>query len=177
MPTAKKEATVEELTDLFQNSTILISAQYRGMSVAEMVELRRSMKKNGARLRVVKNTLAKLAADRAGISGFVEGFDGPTAVAAGADDPTAPAKALADHAKAHPQTTLTVVGGILNGEVIDKSQVEALAKIPSREELIAKLMGSLNAPLVGLVSVLGGPMRALANVLQARKDQIASQGE
>ncbi len=177
MPTAKKEATVEELTDLFSNSSILISAQYRGMSVAEMVELRRTMKKNGARLRVVKNTLAKLAANRAGISAFVDEFDGPTAVAAGADDPTAPAKALADHAKAYPQTTLTVVGGIMDGEVLDRSQVEALAMIPSREVLIAKMMGSLNAPLVGLVSILGGPMRALANVLQARKDQIAIQGE
>ncbi len=164
-----KEAAVKELEKEFSKAKSMVVTDYIGLDVAEMTELRAKLREAGVDYKVVKNTLAKIAANNSDLSEITEFFSGPTAIAFGIEDVVSPAKILDDFAEEH--EVLEIKGGYLNGEVISKEKVESLAKIPSREELLAKAFASMKAPITGFVNVLSGNMRNLVSVLSQIKDQ------
>jgi len=167
----EKEAVVKELTDKFSGAKSLVITDYLGLNVAEMTELRSKLRDAGVEFKVVKNTLATIAANDVEMEEMTEYFSGPTAIAFGEDDAVSPAKVLVEFAKDH--EVLEVKAGLLNGEIISKEKVESLAEIPSREELLAKAFASMKAPLSGLVNVLQGNIRGLVQVLNQIKEEKA----
>jgi len=167
----EKEAVVKELTDKFSSAKSLVITDYLGLNVAEMTELRSKLREAGVEFKVVKNTLATIAANDVEMEEMTEYFSGPTAIAFGEDDAVSPAKVLVEFAKDH--EVLEVKAGLLNGEIISKEKVESLAEIPSREELLAKAFASMKAPLSGLVNVLQGNIRGLVQVLNQIKEEKA----
>ncbi len=156
MPSAKileqKKAVVADLAERMKNATAGVIVDYRGLTVEEDTQLRVKLREAGVYYKVVKNTLTSRAAE---VVGYKEGLDaalnGPTALAL-SDDPIAPAKVLADFAKTNPN--LEIKAGFLDGNVISIEEINKLAATPSRETLIAKIMGSLNAPVSNLVRTL-----------------------
>jgi large subunit ribosomal protein L10 len=174
VPTPKKVQEVEEITELLKSSNLTILANYRGLSVSQMQEFRRELRNHDSSFRVVKNTLTAIAADNAEMSEIREFLEGPTAIVTSTDDPVGPAKATREFART--SRILEIKAGVLEGSLIPASEVERLATLPSREELLAKVVGGLNAPIAGLVGVLSGPIRSLAYVLQARADQLQQSG-
>ena len=171
MARPEKEAVVKELTDKFTSAKSLLITDYLGLNVAEMTELRRKLREAGVEFKVVKNTLATIAANDVEMDEMTKYFSGPTAIAFGEEDAVSPAKILVEYAKDH--KVLEVKAGLLNGEIIAKEKVEALAEIPSREELLAKAFASMKAPLSGLVNVLQGNIRGLVQVLNQIKEEKA----
>ncbi len=172
MARKEKELFVEDLTGKMNEAASIIFTDYRGLNVAQVTELRSRLREADIEFRVVKNTLARFAAQKANIADLDEIFIGPTAMAFGVTDPVAPAKILLGFAKDHPQ--LEIKGGVLDGSVIDLSKVEYLAKIPSREELLAKALGSMQAPISGLAMVLSGILRKLLYALNEIKETKAN---
>jgi large subunit ribosomal protein L10 len=170
MPTEKKEHVVDELSEKLSTSAAAIITDYRGLSVAQMGDLRNKLRQVGVEYAVAKNTLTSLAAKKAGVEVIEPTLAGPTAIAFVKDDPVAAAKAIVDYARI--SKILSVKGALLQGQLISASQVEALAMLPPREVLIARLLGQIQAPLYGFVSVLSGPARSFAYLLQARIDQL-----
>jgi large subunit ribosomal protein L10 len=167
----EKEAVVKELTEKFNSSKSLVITDYLGLNVAEMTELRKQLREAGVDFKVVKNTLATIAANDVEMEEMTEFFSGPTAIAFGEEDAVSPAKILVEYAKEH--EVLEIKAGFLNGEIISKEKVESLAEIPSREELLAKAFASMKAPLTGLVNVLQGNIRGLVQVLNQIKEEKA----
>jgi len=163
LPTAEKVQKVQEITELLKGNSDLILLDYRGLTVADITELRRKLSSEQTSFRVLKNTLVKRAASEAGVEGLDDYLQGPIAIAFCGGDITAAAKALYDFGKELEK--LEIRAGLLDGKMIDASQVVALAKLPSRDELLAKLVGSLKSPLSGLVRVLNGPPQSLTTVL------------
>ncbi len=166
----EKGQVVESIHGKLQRSTVAIAAHYRGLTVAEMTELRRKARAAGAEIEVVKNTLARRAAQGTPCEPLVRFLSGPTSLATSVD-PVASAKVLMDFVKTHPK--MQVVGGVLNGSVIDPVAIAALASLPSREVLLSKLLGTLNAPVQNFVGVLAALPRGLVRAL----DQIRQQKE
>ncbi|MCF8009285.1 MAG: 50S ribosomal protein L10 [Halanaerobiales bacterium] len=164
-----KEAAVKELQEKLKESKSLVITDYIGLKVSEMTELRAKLREADVDYKVVKNTLAKIAANNSDLTEINEFLSGPTAIAFGIEDVVSPAKILNEFAEAH--DVLEIKGGFLNGEIISKKKVESLAKIPSREELLAKAFASMKAPITGFVNVLSGNTRNLVNVLSQIKDQ------
>ena len=171
MARPEKEAVVKELTDKFSSAKSLVITDYLGLNVAEMTELRSKLREAGVEFKVVKNTLATIAANDVEMEEMTEYFSGPTAIAFGEEDAVSPAKVLVEYAKDH--EVLEIKAGLLNGEIISKEKVESLAEIPSREELLAKAFASMKAPLSGLVNVLQGNIRGLVQVLNQIKEEKA----
>ena len=171
MARPEKEAVVKELTDKFSSAKSLVITDYLGLNVAEMTELRSRLREAGVEFKVVKNTLATIAANDVEMEEMTDYFSGPTAIAFGEDDAVSPAKVLVEFAKDH--EVLEIKAGLLNGEIISKEKVESLAEIPSREELLAKAFASMKAPLSGLVNVLQGNIRGLVQVLNQIKEEKA----
>ncbi|HUK95045.1 MAG TPA: 50S ribosomal protein L10 [Gaiellaceae bacterium] len=174
---ADKERVVAELAERLRSTNTLMVADYRGLSMPEIEELRARLLEAGARFTVVKNTLTKLAAEAAGTEEVLELIDGPTAIAfLDADgDPAAVAKVLNDTAKAHEMLVLR--GGLLDGAVVSDAEIKRLATLPPAEVLRAQLVGALSAPMAAIVGVFSAPMRDLVGVLQARIGQLEEQGE
>lgn len=169
MPRPEKVAVVQELADKMTRGQGIVLTDFRGLTVKEMTELRAQLRKAGVEFRVVKNTLTLLAARQAQIEGLEPVLEGPTAIAVSYDDPVAPAKLLSEFAKKH--EALQIKGGILNGRAISVDEVKALASLPSREELIAKVLGGLKSPITGLVYVLHGTLASLVYALEAIRKQ------
>jgi len=169
MPTDKGRAAVAEMKDIFESSPLVIAAEYSGVDVAGMTGLRQELRSNGARFKVVKNTFARIAADEAGRPDLKSVMTGPIGFVVSEGDPAAAAKAFVKYSddKGLP---INIVGGMLDSDVLDADRVKALAKLPSKEELVAKMLGSMNSPISGLVMVMSGPVRALATVLQRHVD-------
>ena len=164
-----KAAAVAEIVDSFNESTGAVLTEYRGLTVKQLQELRRSLGEN-ANYAVVKNTLAKLAAKDAGISGFDDLLTGPTAIAFINGDVVEAAKGLRDFAKANP--TLVIKGGVLDGKPLDAAEVAKLADLESREVLLGKLAGAMLASLSQAVYLLNAPLAQaarLAGALQAKR--------
>jgi large subunit ribosomal protein L10 len=159
-----KAAAVAELTESFRESSAAVLTEYRGLTVAQLKELRRSLAGN-ATYAVVKNTLTKIAAREAGVETLEPMLQGPSAVAFVTGDPVVVAKGLRDFAKAHP--LLVVKGGVLDGRPLSADEVRKLADLESREVLLAKLAGGLNAPAQKLASTLAAPLSQFARVLGA----------
>ena len=161
----EKAGKVAELKDLLSSSKGAVLVDYCGQTVAEDTELRSKMREAGVKYMVAKNTFIRIAAKEAGIQGLHAYLEHNTAVAFSAEDPVAPAKILNDFSKDH--KALEIKAGILDGKVIALDEVKALAELPSREELLAKLVGSMQAPISGLVNVLQGTIRNFVYTLEA----------
>ncbi|MBM7615313.1 50S ribosomal protein L10 [Alkaliphilus hydrothermalis] len=140
-----KKEVVAEITEKFQKSTAAILVDYRGLKVEELTELRKQFREAGVEYKVYKNTLMRMAAKNAGMEELVESLVGPNAVAFSYDDPIAPARIADNFAKDHKKLELKV--GVVEGAFYNEDQIKELASIPAREVLIAKLLGSLKAPV------------------------------
>ena len=171
MPTQAKVNRVAELTEKLSNSAIVISAVYSGMGANQMVDLRRRLRDGSVEFVVVKNNLLHLAADAAGVPQLKDIINGQTAIALGYDDAAVAAKAFADATGAG--SAIRVNGAVVNRDtVLPPPEVTRLAALPPQPVLVAQLLGNMQAPLYGLMSVLNGTVRSLAYVLQSRIDQL-----
>lgn len=164
-----KEAEVAEIQEKLQKSQSVMFLDYRGLTVSEVTELRNKMRAAGVEYKVIKNTMMRRAAQEAGVEGLDEILEGPTAVAFGYEDPVAPAKILVNFIENAKKTQLK--GGVLAGRAMSQAEIKDLASLPSKEQLLAKLMGSLNAPVTGLVMALSGIPRKLVYALNAIKEK------
>ncbi len=171
MPKKEKEKKVEEMAKLFSQSTSIIFANYRGMPTSEMTQLRHKLREQGIQLHVVKNTLAGLAGKSMGKSGWEDFLVGPTAIACGSGEVAEPAKLLMEYVTAS-KTALKIKGGAVGERPLKAEEVAALAKLPPRNVLVARLLGELKAPLFSLHFVLSANMRKLLMILQARARQM-----
>ena len=165
---ANKEAAVAELTNLFESSTAVLLTEYRGLTVAQLKELRKSIS-GDASYAVVKNTLTKIAANNAGISSFDDELAGPSAIAFVHGDPVAVAKALRDFAKANP--LLVVKGGYFDGKPLTAEEVGKLADLESREVLLAKLAGAFKASLFGAAYLFNAPLSKAVRTVDALREK------
>jgi large subunit ribosomal protein L10 len=171
MPTPKKEKAVENLEKVFAKANIGIMTDYRGLKTPELNELRRKLKEANVEYKVIKNSLAQIAARKAGLD-FLEGsFQGPMAVAFGYGDATKAIKTLSDYIRTS-KSILIIKAGFLEDRILTAKELDTLAKLPSREVLISRVIGGIQSPIYGLVNVLAGPMRGLAYVLQGRIKQL-----
>ena len=165
---AQKEASVAELTKNFEDSTAVLLTEYRGLTVAQLKELRNSIRQD-AEYAVVKNTLTKIAANKAGISSLDEDLKGPSAIAFVHGDPVAVAKGLRAFAKAHPH--LVVKGGYFDGAALTADEVNKLADLESREVLLAKLAGAMKASLFGAAYLFTAPLSKTVRTVEALREK------
>jgi large subunit ribosomal protein L10 len=165
---ATKEATVAELTDNFRNSNAALLTEYRGLTVAQLKQLRTSISEH-ATYAVVKNTLTKIAANEAGISSFDEELVGPSAIAFVHGDTVAVAKAMRDFSKANP--LLVVKGGYFDGNPLTAAEVTKLADLESREVLLAKFAGAAKASLFGAAYLFNAPLAQAARAVDALRQK------
>jgi len=172
MPTQAKSEVVAEIKEKLTGSAGVIMADYRGLSVKDMQELRTKVRAAGGEVKVYKNTLTEIAVRELALPNMDEFLQGPTAFIFAGEDPVAPAKALVDFKKGH--DVLELKGGFVQNTVVDAAGVKAIASLPSREELIAKIMGSMVNPIRGFMSMANAPAGALARALQAVADQKAA---
>ena len=172
MQRTEKEEVVAALVEQLRSTESLIVADYRGLTNADLVELRAKVRGSGGRLQVVKNTLTRRAAEEAGTESLLALLEGPTAIAfvQTDGDPVAVAKALADTAK--DTKVLTLRGGILSGRSLTGDDVEELAKLPAPEVVKSQLVGVVVAPLTQLVALLAAPVRDLVGLIDARIEQL-----
>jgi large subunit ribosomal protein L10 len=171
MSREKKAEIIDGLQEVFSKCSIGILTDYRGLSTAEITVLRRALKKSDIEYKVVKNTLARFAAERVGKNELVTMFEGPVAIAFGYGGITEPAKVLADYIRAS-KASLGIKGGFLADRVLTSDDVETLATLPSREILLARVLAGMQSPIVALVGSLVAPMRGVIGVLQARIKQL-----
>lgn len=165
---AEKEAIVRELKEKFEGAQAAVLTDYRGMNVAEATNLRKKLREAGCEFKVVKNTLARLAARQTGLEGLAPYLEGPLAIAF-SKDPVAPAKILYEFIRENKK--MEIKAGVLEGNIIDAGKVKELAELPSREILLAKVLGGMQAPLSGFVSVLSGTLRSFVYALEAVRKQ------
>ncbi len=164
MDRTQKREVVAELHEVFNDTASVVVTHYSGLNVAEITDLRRQMRSAGATFRVTKNRLTKLALDGTPYGPLEELFTGPTAIAF-ADDPVSAAKVAVNFAKKNDK--LVVLGGAMGDTVLDASGVEALAKLPSLDELRGKMVGLLQAPATKVAGVVQAPAAQLARVFSA----------
>jgi large subunit ribosomal protein L10 len=174
---SEKERIVAELTERLRSAQTLMVADYRGLTMPEIDELRTRLLEAGARFTVVKNTLTRRAAEEAGARDVLELLEGPTAIAfLDADgDPVAVAKVLSETARAH--DVLVIRGGILDGSLVADEDIKRLATLPAPEVLRAQFAGAVAAPLTTVVGLFAAPLRDLVGVIDARIRQLEEQGE
>jgi len=164
----EKVAKVEEVREDLSGAAATLLTHYRGLSVTELAELRAKLREANAEMKVVKNTLARRAAEAAGMEGFDDLLEGPISLVLCAEDPVGPAKALKAFAKDHPDLVLR--GGYLDGEVLDAEEALKLADLESREELLARLAGLMQGALSGTARLLLAATEKQARLLQALVD-------
>lgn len=160
----QKKSIIDDLAGKIKDAKAVVFSDYKGLMVKDMMALRRELKKEGADLKVAKKTLVNLAFKKAGMEIDVKKFDGQLAVATSSNE-VAAAKIIAKASKTN--ENLKIVGGLLGSKEISKDEVDALAKLPSKTELLAKLVGTINAPVSGFVNVLAGNIRGFVQVLKA----------
>lgn len=166
---AQKEVIIKNLTEKLKDSKAVVFSDYKGLNVKDMTILRRDLRAEGVDLQVLKKTLINIALKDAGIEMNAKKLEGQVAIAISSKDEVAAAKIIAKLAKVN--ENLKIVGGILGTKELSVEEVNALAKLPSKEELLSKLVGTLNAPVSGFVNVLAGNMRGFVTVLQAIADK------
>jgi large subunit ribosomal protein L10 len=171
MPTEKKAQSISKLEQEFSKASIGILTDYRGLKTPEINGLRRKLQDVGGDYKVVKNTLARKAAEKLNRSEITSSFEGPIAVAFGYGDISQLAKTFADHVRTS-KMNLSVKGGFLNNRLLTAEDVTAIAALPPKEILIGRVVGGIKSPLYMLAGALSGPMRGLQNVLQARMKQM-----
>lgn len=172
MDRQRKESVVSDLADRLRSTESLIVADYRGLTNAQLGDLRAKLRASGAQLKVVKNTLTRRAAEEAGAESILALLEGPTAIAfvEAGGDPVGVAKALADTAK--DTKVLALRGGLLSGRSIGSAEIEELAKLPAPEIVKSQLVGVIVAPLTQLAGLLAAPLRDLVGLIDARIDQL-----
>jgi large subunit ribosomal protein L10 len=168
----EKEAVVEELREKFQGAQAAFLAEYRGLSVAQSNKLRRALEKEGAAYRVIKNTLARIAVGGTAFDVLKDEFRGPLSVVLAYNDAAATAKVVDGFAKENP--AFIVRAGALGGRLFGPLDVEALSKLPSRDQLLGQLVGVMQGPLRNLVGVLSGVPRSFVQVLHAIEEKKAA---
>ena len=169
MPTAKKEATIDELREKIAGAKNLFFTNYQGLTVEQISKLRNELRKDGSTYGVVKNTLFLRAASSELAAQLESILAGPTGVVFAGEDPIAPAKAIKTFSDA--TKPVAVKAAYIDGKLVDAAQVQALAALPPKQELLARLVGSLKSPLSGLVTVLSGNQSGLVRVLNAIREQ------
>ncbi|MBZ4646694.1 MAG: large subunit ribosomal protein [Petroclostridium sp.] len=179
MPSQKileqKKEVVQELVEKLKKASSGILVDYRGLTVEQDTELRNQLRKAGVEYKVVKNTLTRFAAKETGYEGLDPFLHGPTSLALTYEDPVAAAKVLTEFAKKNEKLEIKV--GFVDGKVIDINGIKALADLPPREVLIAKVLGGFNAPISGFVNVLNANLRGLAVALNAIAEKKAAEGQ
>ena len=171
MARPEKVAEVEAIAQRIRTAQSMVLADFTGLTVLQMTEFRRTCRANSVDCKVVKNRLAKIAADNADLAIMKDHLAGPTAIMFGPESQVDPAKLVVEFAKDN--EAMEIKGGFLEGAFLDKSQIVALSKVPSKDELIAKMMGSINSPLTGLAATMNGVVGALARVINAVAEQNA----
>ena len=166
-----KKAIVQEIADKFENAQGAVVVDYRGLNVDEVTELRKQAREQGIFYKVYKNSMMRFAAKEAGYEGLLDSFVGPTGIAFCDSDPVAAAKVFSTFAKDH--KALEIKAGIVDGKVLDVAGVDELAKLPPKEQLVAKVLGGLNAPIAGFANVLNANLKGLVVALNAIAEQKA----
>lgn len=169
MNKAEKEAVTAEVETKLKEATTVVVTDYRGLKVHELAELRRELRQQNIEYTIYKNTLVKRAVDKINLSDLNEYLAGPTALAFGFDDPIVPARLLSVFGRKN--AALAIKGGLLEGRVLDAGAMKAVAALPSKEVLLAKLVGLMQSPIAGLASVLNAPLRGLAVALSQVAEQ------
>jgi large subunit ribosomal protein L10 len=160
-----------EIKDRMERASIAISADFRGLTVAQLTDLRRALRPSNTEVNIVKNTLAAMAATEAGRPEMSQLLTGPTALAIGFGDPVAPVKALTDHLRTR-RMTLDIHGGWLEGQILNRAEIEGLATLPSKDQLIADVVGKLQSPLYNFAGLLQASIRHFAGLVEARANQL-----
>ena len=174
MPRARKEQKAEQvelLTEKLKKAKVSVLTDYRGLTVSQIQDLRGKLRTGDVEYRVVKNTLARRAAEAAGAPALQSELEGPVAIAFGYDDLSAPAKLINEWVR-QTRLKLDVKGGLVEGRVFSSDQVKQLADLPSRETLIAQLMGTLQSPVGQLVAIMQTPHQQLLGALNAYKNKL-----
>ena len=174
MPRARKEQKAEQvelLTEKLKKAKVAVLTDYRGLTVSQLQELRGKLRTGDVEYRVIKNTLARRAAEAAGVPELQSELEGPVAIAFGYEDLAAPSKLINEWLRAT-RLKLDVKGGLVEGRVFSPDQVKQLADLPSREILIAQLMGTLQSPVAQLVGIMQTPLQTLLGVLNAYKTKL-----
>jgi large subunit ribosomal protein L10 len=161
----QKKSIVKDLADKLKNSKAVVFSDYKGLAVKDMMALRGELRKEGIDLKVAKKTLINLALKDAGLDIDARKFEGQVALAISSQDEVAAAKIIAKTATAN--ENLKIIGGILGTKELSAEEAKALSAIPGKQELLAKLAGSINAPISGFINVLAGNLRGLVQVLKA----------
>lgn len=175
MPSTRNVSILEEIVSRFSDTQMIITMRYTNVSAAEMDALRAAIRGGGGLLYIAKNTLVLRAAEQLGIEGIDAIIDGPTGYMTVSGDVAGAAGALVD-AIEDQSLSIDVLGGVMDNRVIDAGRVQQLSQLPSREELLATLAASLNAPLTGLLRVMGAPVQGLAQALHQVADQRQAAG-
>jgi large subunit ribosomal protein L10 len=170
MPTPQKARSIDELTDQLTRAKLVIVTDYRGLKVTDLQSLRTTLRTSGGEFHIAKNTLTKIAAGHAGVEGLDPHLEGPSALAFGFEDAVQTAKTVSDFVRT--SRVLVIKGGVMDNRPISAADVEAIATLPSREELQARLLGMLVSPLSRTLGVLTGPSRSMAYLLNARSEQL-----
>jgi len=165
---AQKEKVVDELGQIFESSGVVVVAHYAGITVAEMQDLRAKMREAGGSVRVAKNRLAKIALDGKPCASIADLLSGMT-VLAYSEDPVAAAKVAEDYAKANKK--FEILGGAMGETALDRAGVEAVSKMPSREELIASIVGCIGAPASNIAGAIGAPASNIASILSTIEEK------
>ncbi len=176
MNRTEKETFVSEFQEKVEKAPVFYLADFTGLDVKSMTTLRRSLKDVGAEFMVVKNRLAKRALSETDLPDISDALLGPTGVVFGFESVVEPAKALSDFAKAHDDKPVFKVG-ILDQKVLEAADIQRLAKLPPREQLLAELAGAMEAPMAQLASALEAKLQEMSGLLEALKDKKASEGE
>lgn len=164
MGRTEKATSIAELREKLGTARSAVLTDFRGLSVADLTELRTLLRKSAVEYAVVKNTLAKIAVKDTSLAGLSAYLEGPTAIAISRADPVAASKVLTTWGKTRP--TFTVKGGMVEGKIVGPAEIAALGSLPPREVLLARMAGAFQAPLQGLVQVLAATIRSLAVVLE-----------
>jgi len=171
MATEKKVKIVESLQETFSKCSVGIITDYRGLTTAELDDLRRQLREAKVEYKVVKNSLAQFAVKNSDMDYLVDSFQGPVAIAFGYDEEAKVAKIITEYIR-NTKSVLNVKGGFLPDRLLSAREVDTLAKLPSREILISQALAGMKSPIYGLVNVLAGPIRGIMGVLQARMKQL-----
>jgi large subunit ribosomal protein L10 len=169
---ADKQQLVDDLHDRLSKAKIVIVTDFKGLNVTMLGELRKQLREAGTEYKVVKNTMLTLASRDTGVAKIAEHFKGPSAIAMSFDDPVSPAKVLTKFVKDNEK--LQIKAGVMGEQVLDLERLKALSDLPSREVLLAQLLGAMNAVPAGFVRTLSAIPSNLLNVLQALKEKRAS---
>lgn len=172
MPTEKKIELIRELRQLIERASITVSADYRGLRVQEMQQMRRRLRQSGVHVRVIKNNLLRLAAEQAQMSSLMEIIEGaPAALLLGYEDPTDAAKAATEYAQSAPPT-FAIRGAFLDGQVVSPEELKQLVSLPPRPVMLAQLAGHLQSPLASFAGLLESPLQELSSLLRSAVSEL-----